>query len=183
MRPTTGWIRCPSDPLRPARRRARPDRPLALNGIAAGYRRMPARSSAAGTDAVSYATSARGRRTLTIWGCALTGAGLALALGLWWIGTLDAGRGDVRCPARHRPVARRGLHRLLHRCGAPRRGRVAVERAAAMGSRGRGFRLGLSLALWPKLVTSRALSAPSPRRCISAPGWPPGCSRSLSAWR
>ena len=122
---------------------------FALNGIAAGYRGIARALLGSGTDAVSYATSAGGRRTLTIWGCALTGTGLALTLGLWWIGTLDAVAATFDAPLAIGPWLGGGF--ILFFIGA------ALLVAVGLRWSGRrlwgigvaGFGLGLSLTLWP----------------------------------
>lgn len=121
----------------------------ALNGIAAGYRAIARTLLGSGTDTGPYVTSERGRRTLTIWGCALAGAGLALALGLWWIGRRDAVAATFDAPLSLGPWLGGGF--MLFFTG------VALLVAVSLRWSGRrvwglgvaGFGLGLSLTLWP----------------------------------
>lgn len=121
----------------------------ALNGIAAGYRAIARALLGPGTGAGPSIASAHGRRTLTIWGCALAGVGLVLTLGLWWIGSLDGVAATFDAPLSIGPWLGGGF--ILFFTGAALL--IAVwlrwseRRVWGLGIA--GFGVGLSLTLWP----------------------------------
>ncbi len=123
----------------------------ALNGIAAGYRTIACALLGSGADARPYATNERGRqsRTITIWGCALVGVGLALAIGLWQIGSLVAVAHTFDAPFSLGPWLGGGFIPFFIGVALLVAGWSWWSERQVWGLGVAGFGLGLSLTLWP----------------------------------
>ncbi len=121
----------------------------ALNGIAAGYRAAARALLGSGADTGRHASDEHRGQSLAIWGCALVGVGLALAIGLWRIGSLDAVAHTFHAPLSLGPWLGGGFIPFFIGVALLVAGWSRWSERQVWGLGVAGFGLGLSLTLWP----------------------------------